>query len=187
MRVYKGVAPGTHNAGDAVASCAFASATIDPRRVGFHGDASLVRNADAVVRHIIDHSWPSPFVSVSMSFGVAADYATKGGWVFEIDLGQIPAAHVINPVHELANAFPNLHAHNGHQDLVHAIATPAQYGAILSKPPLAPGANGMAAPKLFYPRISDELHALVFAARDAEFLLLAAPAAAVMSQVYLVP
>jgi hypothetical protein len=187
MRLYKGVAPGSHHAGDAQAGQPFASATRHPRLHGFHGDPNLLRSPDAVVRHIINYSWPSPYVSVSMSFAVAADYATRGGWVFEIDFNQLPAGQLIDPLEELVKGFPRLHEHDGHQDLVHAVAAPTRYGAILNKPPLAPGPNGTAAPKSFHPRVSDELQALVFAARDAELLLPSIPSSAVLQQILLVP
>jgi hypothetical protein len=188
MRVYKGVAPGTHHAGNAHAGRPFASTTIDPILTGFHGSASMPQNTAAVLRHIVNYSWPSPFVSVSMSFAVAADYATAGGWVFEIVLPDDDVASVvINPIVELVKGFPHLHVHNGHQDLIHGIAAPALYAAILAKPPLAPGANGVAAPKPFAPAVTDPMTALVFAARDSELLLASVPAGWLVPQVHLVP
>ena len=76
----------------------------------------------------------------------------------------------------------------GHQPaLVHGIAAPSLYSAILTKPPLAPGIHGVAGPKLFLPNVTDPMTALIFAARDSELLLLSVPAAALVPQVHLVP
>lgn len=189
MIVYKGVAPGTHNAGDAVAHKPFASSTIDPRRNGFHGDPNMRDNHNSVVRHIAHYSWPSPYVSASMSFAVASDYAGSGGWVFEIDLAGDLSLVATNPIAILASQFPQLHRHNGHQDLAHGIIDPdpAGHGSLLLQPPLGPGPAGRAAPRSSAPLVTDELTALLNAIRDAELLLKHVPAHLVQANVYLVP
>lgn len=185
--LYKGVAPGTHNAGDAVEGLPFSSSTVDPRRAGFHGDPNMPYNHNAVMRHIVHYSWPSPYVSASYSFAVAADYAGQGGWVFEIDPDLDPSIQLVSPVQALATNFPHIHEHDGHQRLVHGIVAPDLYGTELLTPALGPGRNGAAAQRASAPRVSDPLTALLFAVRDSEVLLRSVPARMVSAHVQLVP
>src|SRR5437868_4594767 len=135
MHLYKGVAPGTYYArGERV-----------PTRVGFTGDSRQARAVDDLVRHITAHSWPSAWVSVTTSFAIAADYATKGGAVYEIILSRIGPADVTDPIAELgreANASLSrfIHHHDGHQDLIPNLARPLARTKALSAAPLRAGA-----------------------------------------------
>jgi hypothetical protein len=186
MLLYKGVAPGTHNAGDAVAAKPFASSTVDPRRNGFHGDRNMPDNHNSVLRHIASYSWPSPYVSASMSFAVASDYAGSGGWVFEIDLASDPSI-VINPLEVLTKNFTHIHEHNGHQDLAHGVIDPATYAWILATPPLVGGTGSSAVPHFGPPSVTKPLTAILNAVRDSELLLRNVPNMLVLGNVYLVP
>jgi len=172
MHLYKGVAPGTHYDAD----------HNDPKRYGFEGDERQPRELDDVVRHVTAHSWPSAWVSVSMSFAVAADYATRGGRVYEIILSRIGAADVTDPIAALAIRSDRsqgrfVHHHDGHQNLTPSLAIPgAGLGALVAFP-LRVGAppthRGPA------PMVSTYLNALVFATRDAELLVSAIPGRAI--------
>lgn len=176
MLVYKGVAPGTHH---------FAK---NPKRVDFRGDPGQPTEIDDVVRHITAHSWPSAWVSVSMSFAIAADYATRGGRVYEIRLSDIGENLVLDPVakiveHSNRSLKRFVHFHDGHQDLTGALGDPAR-STVLTTFPLRPAAPP--APKPPAPSISGHLHAITFATRDAELLLKSVPSSA-LGLVYNVP
>src|SRR5258708_10026165 len=135
MHLYKGVAPGTH----------YDAADRDPKRNGFSGDGGQPRELDDVVRHITAHAWPSAWVSVTMSFAVAADYATRGGKVYEIILSRIGVVDVTDPISTLAlhsDAAQSrfVHHHDGHQNLTPNLAFPVSGVDVLSAFPLRAGA-----------------------------------------------
>ena len=172
MHVYKGVAPGTH----------YDARDQDPKRLGFVGDPNQPSDPDDCVRHITAHSWPSPWVSATMSFAVACDYATRGGRVYEIILSRIGASDVRDPVATLARESDArigrfVHQHDGHQDLTPSLALPFAGSRVLAQHPMRAGAPpSRRAPP---PMVSTYLNALVFATRDAELLLTAIPMRAV--------
>jgi hypothetical protein len=177
MLVYKGVAPGTHYD------------STDPKVGGFTGDATQPSAFDDVVRHITAHSWPSAWVSVSMSFAVAADYATSGGKVYEVHLGRVLTTDITDPLTQLTahadcTLYRFVHQHDGHQDLTPSVATPVSGAAILTAFPLRAGKPPTRRSPA--PKVSTHLNALVFATRDAELLIATVPGRAV-GNVYTVP
>lgn len=164
--LYKGAGPGTYwwlN---------------DARLHGFSVPPSVFPSPSATCRHIAVESHPSPYISLTTSFAVAVTYASVGpqgaasptnpGYVYEIDPSQLFAS-LHDPVFELSSGARTRNRwsaeHDGNQDLILGIAAKSLHGAVLTTAPRRPGANlGHA------PQITPELHALVFAIRDAEVL-----------------
>ncbi len=146
------------------------------------------RNVNAIIRHIVNYSWPSPYSSFSASFAAAAAYALAGprgkatpaepGWVYEIDVTvaiQL-GARFVDPAREILSQNPDIGApgtiatfHDGGQDLILGIADPALHRKVLLTPPRQPGPAGHThgpGP----PIVHHELRAVIFALRDAEIL-----------------
>ena len=169
--LYKGAAPGTHwHVNDAVQ----------------HGFAvgSRPPGHSAILRHIVNYSFPSAYLSFSTSFAVARQYALQGpgglasasapGYVYEVDLSVLgtPLA-IVDPVFELASAANGTIAH-GHDGAGALIAEVAYGRRTLSQAMHCGGA--MRAPK-----VTGELRSIVFAIRDAEVLIgVTVPSAAVL-------
>ena len=88
MYLYKGAGPGTH------------WWVTDAQTAGGFVVGHAPPNVNAIIRHIVNYSWPSPYSSFSASFAAAAAYALVGprgkaapaepGWVYEI--GRPPAS-----------------------------------------------------------------------------------------------
>lgn len=160
---YKGAGPGTH------------WHVNDARLTGFTSAASSVQNRNAVIRHIVAYSHPSPLISLTSSFAVAREYAISGpaglatksspGYVYEVDLTVISKPQVLDPVLAIAKGGLS-HMHTGHQSLILAIAQ-----ALAVLPSLHAGS------KLLPPSVPQELRALVYALRDAEVLAAVVPSA----------
>lgn len=161
--LYKGAGPGTHwHVNDARAS-------------GFTSAGTSATNRNAVVRHIVAYSHPSPLVSLTSSFAVAREYAISGpagvatkaapGYVYEIDLSGASGIKVFDPLHMVVKAALS-HLHSGAQDLILAVA---------QNLPFVPchHSGGKALP----PTVPQELRALVYALRDAEVLVPVVPSA----------
>jgi hypothetical protein len=161
--LFKGVGPGTHWYEN------------DPLQHGQGFTASsLPTTPNAVVTHIGYRPYPSAFLSVSLSFAAAREYALFGpkgkasavmpGYVYEIDLSAItsPVA-LVDPIREIASGHTNMavHEHDGNQGLVGEIAG--------GSPTLNPAhqRDGTLRP----PAVSPQLRALIFAIRDAELLI----------------
>jgi hypothetical protein len=176
MYLYKGAGPGTH------------WWATDAQTAGGFVVGQAPRNVNAIIRHVVNYSWPSPYSSFSASFAAAAAYALAGpngkatpeapGWVYEIDvaLALELGAHFIDPAREILAQNPTIGSpgsiptfHNGGQDLILGIADPALHRRVLLAPPRQPGparpVRG-AGP----PIVHDELRAVIFALRDAEVL-----------------
>lgn len=168
--LYKGAGPGTH------------WHLNDARLSGFTSAANSVANRNAVVRHIVAYSHPSPLVSLSSSFAVAREYALSGpaglatkaapGFVYEIDLSVVPraSAAVLDPLLMVVRSALS-HMHSGAQSLILAVA---------QNLPFAPchHSGGKSLP----PTVPQELRALVYALRDAEVLAPVVPSACVVNR-----
>jgi hypothetical protein len=167
--LYKGAGPGTHWHSN------------DARLSGFTSAASSVANRNAVVRHIVAYSHPSPLVSLTSSFAVAREYAlsgpaglaTKGapGFVYEIDLSVVSESSLLDPLFMVVKGGALSHMHSGAQSLILAVA---------QNLPFAPchHAGGKSLP----PAVPQELRALVYALRDAEVLAPVVPSACVVNR-----
>jgi len=161
--LYKGAAPGTHwHANDA-------------RLTGFFVPPMGKHTFNAIITHITNYSTPpSPYMSFSMSFAVAKDYAllglsgpastTQPGYVYEIDLSQIdPIPTWYNPIEEISKAPGPSHKHNGNSNLLNGIIG-LNVSVLTTQVPTIGGR-----PQL--PVVNPELQALVYALRDSEVLL----------------
>jgi hypothetical protein len=176
MFLYKGAGPGTH------------WWTNDAQTAGGFVVGHAPRNVNAIIRHIVNYSWPSPYSSFSASFAAAAAYATTGpggkatpaapGWVYEIDVALAIdlGARFVDPAREILLQNPYVGApgtiptfHDGGQDLILGIADPALHRKVLLAPPRQPGLTGrVRGPGP--PIVHNELRAVIFALRDAEVL-----------------
>lgn len=170
MVLYKGAGPGSHWWNN------------NAQLTGFTV-AAAIWNASRMVRHITAFSHPSPYLSFSASFAVAREYALDGpagaasqaqpGTVYEIDTALCPAQlPLVDPANAILTANPALGVgnlpthHDGGQDLILDIASPALHATVLTTPPPRLG-NALPAG----PAIQRELQAVVFALRDAEVLI----------------
>lgn len=166
--LYKGVAPGTHwyAKGDLT----------HPSSPGFVTGGGGAANRNAVITHVAGSSHPSLFLSCSLSFAVARNYAMVGanaiasqaspGWVYVISLDNcrpagLPTPHVYNPV-ELLSKGAYVHAHTGDQDHVRDWT---------KVPAPMPRSCSQMGGYVHTPAASVELRALLFAIRDAELLV----------------
>jgi hypothetical protein len=157
QKLYKGAAPGTQ------------WWTVNAQLTGFTSAAAAAPSPAAVVTHISNYSHPSPYISFSTSFAVAASYAKLGpggaataanpGFVYEIDTLQSPCI-LLDPVELISGCWLG-HGHNGDPNLILGVSSPA-HGAILTRPILHAGGQ------LYGPTVSSELRALIFAIRDGE-------------------
>jgi hypothetical protein len=162
--LYKGVGPGTywHKNHTSVLSGGFTTAAAAP------GVASIIR-------HIVNFSRSSAYLSLSTSFAVARSYALDGpgglatplapGYVFEFDLALMKNLKVntVEPAKELVRNNGDLW-HDGDQRLLVGIATNSR--RILTKPVPRPGAAAARPPSF-----RTDLEAVVRALRDAEVLV----------------
>jgi hypothetical protein len=176
MFLYKGAGPGTH------------WWTSDAQTAGGFVVGHAPRNVNAIIRHIVNYSWPSPYSSFSASFAAAAAYAVAGpqgkatpaqpGWVYEIDVALAIelGARFVDPAREILQQNPYIGApgtiptfHDGGQDLILGIADPVVHRKVLVTPPRQPGLSGhVRGPGP--PIVHNELRAVIFALRDAEVL-----------------
>lgn len=194
MYLYKGAGPGTH------------WFVTDPRTGGFVV-APAPAGPNAIVRHIVNYSWPSCYTSFSASYAAACEYALSGpagaasltnpGYVYEIDVQVALAAgvHFVDPVHMILGANPALGVaalpthHDGGADLIRGIADPLQAAILMMSPrrptnpavPAGPGSGAVGAPV-----VQSQLRAVVFALRDAEVLADTNVGAGCVTQRYLV-
>jgi hypothetical protein len=166
-KLYKGAGPGTH------------WWSTDARLTGFSVGAVSVPSPGAILTHISNYSFPSPYVSMSTSFAVAMQYAMSGpagaasstlpGYVYEIDTTQAHC-NLVDPVEEISKTWL-CHEHDGAPDLILAVADPVTHSSVLSTPPRRLGTGG----SLFPPNISQNLYVLVYAIRDGEVLACSVP------------
>ena len=164
--LYKGAGPGTywhtHDASDKMGQ-------------GFLPPRSQAAGINVILDHIALGSNQSSCTSFSTSYAVALSYAMSGpggvasstnpGYVYVVDLNQLPAGQKVtflDPVFEIAqHATGGLaHRHNGEQGLLVEIVESLP----LTKPRKRHGGTTNAT-------VSQELNALAWAIRDAEVLL----------------
>jgi hypothetical protein len=122
----------------------------------------------------------SPYISLTRSYEVAEGYARYYGnafpsvanpaYVYELDIPAKSGVQLIDPIQELAQSlgspFASLfYQHDGGQDVMLGLVDSAMFGHVLTRYVKTPGASTGRGPN-----ITDELHALVRALRDAEVL-----------------
>jgi hypothetical protein len=196
MYLYKGAGPGTHW---------FIN---DPRTAGGFLVAPVPSGPSAVIRHIVNYSWPSAYTSFSASFAAACEYALNGpagtasaanpGYVYEIDVQLALDAGVrfVDPAQVILGANPPVGAaglvpthHDGGADLIRGIADPLQAAILTTSPrrptnPAVPAGPSSRAggPPVVHPH----LRAVIFALRDSEVLAFTNVGAGCITQRYLV-
>lgn len=167
---YRGIAPNTFLHGK------------DLRVDGMQPRASAVSaGIDAIMDHIAWTATLSPYISLTRSFGVAADYAKGGpgtppGHVYVVRMDAAQAAQesitLLDPVLEIAKVHADPFAtatyhHNGAPNFILALVDQLNFAGLLKLPaPCPPNATSTGAP----PAVSKALEALVRALRDAEIL-----------------
>lgn len=171
MRLFKGAGPGSFWWGT------------DPRLNGGFSVSPGVVGPSSVLRHITVASHPSPFVSFTMSYAVACQYAMSGpgGWasqvspgvVYEIDTDITPLK-MIDPIAGLSSKG-YAHSHDGDPDLILGIASRVLHGTVLTTPVKRIGT--LPRP----PSFQDDLVGLVNAIRDAEVLIEGVPQASIVA------
>jgi hypothetical protein len=196
MYLYKGAGPGTHW---------FIN---DPRTAGGFLVAPVSSGPSAVIRHIVNYSWPSAYTSFSASFAAACEYALNGpagtasavnpGYVYEIDVQLALDAGVrfVDPAQVILGANPPVGVaglvpthHDGGADLIRGIADPLQAAILTTSPrrptnPAVPAgpASRAGGPPVVHPH----LRAVIFALRDSEVLATTNVGAGCITQRYLV-
>jgi hypothetical protein len=146
---------------------------------------TATRTVQDVVRHISDGTINSAYVSLTRSYTVAEEYAfscrmpptsTNPGYVWEVQIDDPPPAGVmiLDPVHTISESKKDVLAagsyhHDGGQNVLMGIVSPATMGHVLLSPVKDPPMSGRT-PRA--PHISRELEALVRALRDSEVLAL---------------
>jgi hypothetical protein len=171
---YKGAGPGTYLASN------------NPQLKGIQArDPSMNCTLLRMIHHIVHGTTNSPFISITSSPEVAADYACTGrtaianksnpGFVYEIEFDDpLPlGVKIVDPIKEVACDLSHPpdnvpYQHNGDMKFLLGIVAPtqmAQYRGVKT-PSIAAKSGGTPHP----PNLSDELQCLVRALRDAELL-----------------
>jgi hypothetical protein len=196
MDLYKGAGPGTH------------WFVHDPRTAGGFLVAPVSTGPSAMVRHIVNYSWPSAYTSFSASYAAACEYALSGpagtataanpGYVYEIDVELALAAGVrfVDPAQVILGANPPVGAaghvpthHDGGTDLIRGVADPLQAGILTASPRRPTNPAVPAGPTVRTggpPVVHPELRAVIFALRDSEVLATTNVEAGCITQRYLV-
>lgn len=196
MYLYKGAGPGTH------------WFVHDPRTAGGFLVAPVSTGPSAIVRHIVNYSWPSAYTSFSASYAAACEYALSGpagtataanpGFVYEIDVHLALAAGVrfLDPAQVILGANPPVGAaghvpthHDGGADLIRGVADPLQAGILTASPRRPTNPAVPAGPTVRTggpPVVHSELRAVIFALRDSEVLATTNVEAGCITQRYLV-
>ena len=158
----------------------------NPVEIGFVAKAPEVTSTTTrLIQHISRGTSNSPFISLTLSYAVARDYAilsspeiptpSKPAYVYEIELQDpLPSGlKLLDPVKEVANELPSpptigpAYQHDGSQEFLLGVANPRNMGHFLRKhSPQPPLSEGTPRP----PNLTLELETLVRALRDAEIL-----------------
>jgi hypothetical protein len=143
---------------------------------------SIPNTPDRVIQHVYNGLTDSPYVSLTLSYGVALNYALDMGvkqptardpaYVYEIEINAAHGVMLIDPVKEVANGAPNPldpnpYQHNGHPNVMLGVTWPLMASLLRLPVPVPPGAATSAAPTA---RIGPHLWAMIAALRDAEIL-----------------
>ena len=158
----------------------------DPTEIGFTARAPEVEpTTDRLMQHISRGTSNSPFISLTLSYAVARDYAilssleiptpSKPAYVYEIELQDpLPSGlTMLDPVKEVAKGLPSpptigpAYQHDGSQEFLLGVVNPRNMGQFLGQhSPQPPLSEGTPRP----PNLTLELETLVRALRDAEIL-----------------
>ncbi len=157
--------------------------TNDARLSGFKPtNPALLNTPDRVIQHVYNGLTDSPYVSLSLSYPVALNYALEMGitqptvhdpaYVYEVEINNSHGVHLVDPVKEIAAGAPDPLApqnyqHNGSPNVLLGVVS--TFLAPLLRLPIAtpPGAVTVGAHTL---NLGPHLWALVAALRDAEIL-----------------
>ena len=158
----------------------------NPVEIGFIARAPNVEPTTArLMQHISRGTSNSPFISLTLSYAVARDYAilsspeiptpSKPAYVYEVEFQEpLPSGlKVLDPVKEVAQTLPSpstigpAYQHDGSPEFLLGIVDPRNMGHFLVRhspqPPLSEGT-------LRTPNLTLELETFVRALRDAEIL-----------------
>jgi len=171
-RYFKGAGVGTYwHLRDAMVSGFTAASAATP--------ANVTVMKDHIVYQLVQNS---PYISLTRSYEVAEADAryygktlptpTNVAFVYELNIPDSTAASLLDPVQELATSLGTpfaalFYQHDGGPDLLLGLIDSANFGNVLTRPIRSAGISTGRPP-----RITDELHALVRALRDAEVLAL---------------
>jgi hypothetical protein len=173
---YKGAGVGTH------------WHTNDARNLGFTArNPGIVHSTSQMMKHITTGTTYSPYISTTLSYGVAWSYAvffglrrptrTNPGYIYEIDFGNsLPTGvQIYDPIKEVANHVSQPlqlnppYQHDGQPNFLLGVVDPRRMQQFLQVPILQPPPQGQISRT---PRLTDELDTLVRVLRDAEILVL---------------
>ena len=150
---------------------------------GFWPRNSTIPNTpDRIIQHVYNGLTDSPYVSLTLSYGVAFSYALEVGtkqptasdpaYVYEFEINAAHGVALIDPVKQVAAGAPNPvdanpYQHNGYPYVMLGITWPLMSFLLRTPVPTPPGAATSAAPVA---RVGPHLWAMVAALRDAEIL-----------------
>jgi len=153
------------------------------------------RNTATLKSHVIHGTLRSPYISLTKSFGVAADYARMGravpnasmkAYVYVIHLPKSAGSgvHLLDPLVEILSSHKDPlksdYHHDGVQDFLLSIVKPSSFPinpAHYLQPPPAGGT-------LRAPNLTDDLQTMVRALRDSEILAVGTiPASCVVDRI----
>lgn len=156
----------------------------DARVYGFTPQSpAMTPGINRLEQHIVRGSVNSPYISLTLSYGVAWGYAVMGrilatktnpGYVYDIEINDPlpPGLQLLDPVKEVADAAPTplqvpSYQHDGPQYFLLGVVDPIGMRPFLTAPYLQPPPGG-GTPRP--PNLSIELETLIRALRDAEIL-----------------
>jgi hypothetical protein len=150
---------------------------------------------DRVIQHVYNGLTNSPYVSLTVSYPVALNYALEMGnaqptldnpaYVYEIEIDERHEVKLIDPVKEIAAGVPSPHdshpyQHNGDQIVLLGVVSPRMDALLRLPVKMPPGAATSSTHTL---NLSRHLWGLVAALRDAEVLAFGTvPAACVVNR-----
>lgn len=160
----------------------------DARSSGFCAQNPLQNHSlDRLMNHIVFGTVTSPYISLTRSFGIAANYATElwtntspscddPAYVYEIEIGNpLPRGlTLIDPIREVVQSFPRPEAnftyhHNGDNRYLLGVISPTKMKKYLRQTIRQPPPEGGTP---CAPALSTQLQTIVRALRDAEVLAL---------------
>ena len=139
---------------------------------------------DRLMKHIVEANVNSPYVSLTLSYSVAYNYALLGeepskddpAYVYEVEIsdGSLNGFGLLDPVREVANAAPQPPAdisyqHDGDNEFLLGVIKPGLANGEYVRRDIKRPPPGQATPRSA--NLTRELETLVFALRDAEILV----------------